>query len=107
MDFQDAARIIVVLTGGCVIGAGFAILLARRRFYQDADLPMAARAMLSLCAVNTLVLAYVTAVLVERWGENLSWRWVLALAIFALKGWFFHDLRATEIEQERRRLYGE
>ena len=107
MELEDIARMAVVLTGGCVMGAGFVILNARRRFYQHIQLPAAARAMVTMALVNSLVLVYVTAVLMERWGETLSWRWAVALAVFAAKAWFFHDLRSAELEQERRHLYGD
>ena len=100
----DAARIAVIFFGGAVVGAGWPILWHRAHFYRQIQLPDACVAMWLLAVVNALVLTFISFVLIDRWGDPLSWRWPVAIAIFGLKGWFFLLLRKAGLEQERRVL---
>jgi hypothetical protein len=103
----NALRVLVIAGGGAVIGAGTVILLERARFYQRHDVPEAVVAMRALIVVNVLTLTFVSLVLISKWDDWLTWRLPVATAIFVSKGVFFHLLRQTGVEQERRALYGE
>ena len=106
----DVIRSAGVFFGGAVVGGGAIILHERAQHYKRelgdwGRTPQ--RAMYTLAVVNGLVLAFITTVLLSKWGEALTWRWPAAMAIFSLKALFFRDLRATGLEQERRALYGD
>ena len=100
----DFFRSAAIGLGGLVVGGGSMVLFERARFYDRHDLVMARRAMLLLLAVNALVLTFVAAVLIDRWGDEATWRLGAAFLIFMLKGWFFLELYRTGMEQERRAL---
>lgn len=101
-----ALRLFVIIFGGAVVGTGFAVLAERSRYYRRHCMPCAIWAMRLLACMNALVLAYVAAVMIDRWDHPVGWRWAGGIAIFATKGLFFYLLRETGIEQERRQLYG-
>lgn len=106
MDWSEFARVGVIFFGGAVVGGGAVVLRERAAFYGRAGIFVGRWAMLAMFAMNTLTLSFVAGVMIDRWERDLSWPWVLALMIFLLKALFFHLLRLTGIEQERRRLYG-
>lgn len=105
--FADVWRVVVIVGGGIVVGIGCAWLMERARFYKREELPTGARAMYALIGVNALVMVFITLVLLERWGQPLSWRWAVALAIFTFKAYFFIGLRDAGFEQERRLLFAQ
>jgi MFS family permease len=104
-DVWNLARVLVVIGGGMVAGGGTVILLERAHFYRRRHMPQAIVAMRALIGVNLTVMVYVAAVLIDRWDDPPSWRLFGAVLVFALKGVFFHALRNTGLEQERRELY--
>lgn len=104
-EIANLLRVLVIFTGGGVVGVGCVILWERAAFYRRLDIPAAPRAMYALMLVNAFVMAFIAAVLIDRWDDPLSWRWALAIGVFVVKGFFFHQLRATGLEQERRQLY--
>lgn len=100
-ELANLARIFVIFSGGAVVGAGAGILRARARFYGSIGIVSLERAMYALLVVNVLALSYVSLTLVsDRWDEPLSWRWGLAVLIFAAKAWFFRLLNAGMLKQE-------
>lgn len=107
LDIVNISRVGVILLGGLVVGGGSLVLVERARFYRRHNLNDAVRAMKALAMVNALVLAFIAAVLIDRWDEALSWRWVLGALIFLVKGYFFFLLYSTGLEQERRILFGD
>jgi hypothetical protein len=101
-------RLAVMFAGGGVIGSGAVILAARARFYKTLQMPTAVRAMYVLTAMNTLVLAYVVMVLVDRWdAAAIGWPTLGAGVIFAVKAWFFYLLRDFGLAQERDLMLGD
>lgn len=100
-ELANLARIFVIFGGGVVVGAGVGILRARAQFYGSIGIVNLERAMYALAVVNVAALTYVSLTLVvDRWGEPLSWRWGLAVVIFAAKAWFFHLLNDGMLKQE-------
>lgn len=104
---SDLLRVLVIFVGGVIVGGGTVILLARARFYQKRGLPQAACAMYFLIVANALVLTFIAQSIITHWGEDVTWRVPLAVAIYTAKAGFFHNLRGAGLEQERRILYGE
>jgi hypothetical protein len=105
-DAANIARTFTIAFGGSVVGAGSIILIERARFYRRLRLPRAVRAMYLLIAMNALVLTYIALGLIGHWGDDMTYRVPLSIVIFAVKAWFFLDLRHVGMDQERRILYG-
>lgn len=104
-NVANTTRVLTIFIGGVVIGGGTLVLLERGAFYRRLHLRTGQRAMWALIVVNIAVLTYISLTLIVRWDQDITWRTYVGLAIFTAKGVFFHFLRATGIEQERRKLF--
>jgi hypothetical protein len=113
-DIADVVRVAMLVYGGAVVGIGLAVLRDRARMWRRLDAAgrpswrdPAWRSVFLLACVNLLVMAYISAVLIGRWHHELSWRWVLALAIFTVKARMLWDVRLATLEQDRRLMIAE
>lgn len=105
MDVPDILRMIVMVLGGAVVGAGFPIMRMRATQYKEINISHGAYACWWLMIVNILALGFIASLLIDRWGQELSWRWWVAFAVFSAKGAMFYHLRAATLEEHRRRVF--
>lgn len=104
MELADAVRLLILAYGGAVVGMGLRVLFERAQHYRREGLHDGARSMYALMVTNTLVMSFVAVVLIQRWGDLLSWPSVIALGIFTSKALHFLWLFRLGNQQERRLL---